>query len=232
MPSGTTNDRWCLVSPKLLELCGAEAVDVLFSEVFHADLRCLCLSRLELDHQLWLDVIGANLHRRRLLRPRPKPISGHRRWRLGTRIRTITIRLSCPARDYRVWRRKNICFCGSENAAQDRFDVESSDPEADCCTIFLRRRGSARKQSHSDSRHNRDTEDFTHSRSSRHSFEPGRKLSRMGYQKVSDRKLPSASGLSEAACATSAFVRSRRYAYQRPGLRCARSEHPAMRQAN
>ena len=43
MPSGTTNDRWCLVSPKLLELCGAEAVDVLFGEVFHADLRLLLL---------------------------------------------------------------------------------------------------------------------------------------------------------------------------------------------
>ena len=42
-------DRRDLVPPELLELCGAEAVDVLFSEVFHADLRCLCLSRFELD---------------------------------------------------------------------------------------------------------------------------------------------------------------------------------------
>ena len=41
-------DRRDLVPPKLFELCGAEAVDVLFSEVFHADLRCLCLSRFEL----------------------------------------------------------------------------------------------------------------------------------------------------------------------------------------
>ncbi len=74
-----------------------------------------------------------------------------------------------------------------ENAAQDRSDVESSDSEADCCTISLHRRGSARKQSHSDSGRNRDSEDFTHSRSSGTALNSGGKLSRMGYQKVTDR---------------------------------------------
>ena len=75
-PSGTRNDRRDLVPPKLLELCGAKAVDVLFSEVFDADLRCLCLSRFELGLQLLCKVNGANLHRRRLLRARPRAGDG------------------------------------------------------------------------------------------------------------------------------------------------------------
>jgi hypothetical protein len=62
-------------------------------------------------------------------------------------------------------------------------------------------RSSARKQSHSDSRCGRNSKDFAHSRSppGRAGLSPRQKLSRRGYQKVTNQEPPSASSPREAS---------------------------------